>query len=191
MPNVRTFIAIETGKAVRGRLVALQETFMRAGVKAKWVDAENIHITLLFLGEVEMTTIPEVCAAVTDAVQNHAVFPMTIGTTGCFPNIRRPRILWAGVQQGAQEICAIHDEIEEALLELGCYRKEERKFTPHLTLGRLQKEKSDVDLASILEKHADWQGGESKVEEILVMGSELTPKGPIYTVLSRAKLASS
>lgn len=188
MPRVRTFIAIDPGKAIRDRIIALQETLGRAGSEVKWVEPENLHVTLLFLGEVEMTTVPKVCGAVADATSQHAAFPMTVETAGCFPNLRRPRILWVGVGDGIQEVTALHDTLEGPLLELGCYRREERQYTPHITLGRVKSDRPTDKLATALARQADWKGGETTVREVLVMASELTPQGPIYTVLSRVKL---
>jgi 2'-5' RNA ligase len=189
MKRVRTFIAIDPGKTIRERLVALQERLQNEDVKAKWVEPENLHLTLLFLGEVEYTTVPDVCKAVQEALHEHASFPMTIAATGCFPNTRRPRILWAGVTTGVQEVVAVHDALEPPLLDLGCYRREERKYTPHLTIGRIQGDRGEPKLAPALGKLIAWKGGDTMVDEVLVMSSELMPKGPIYTVLSRAKLS--
>jgi 2'-5' RNA ligase len=74
-------------------------------------------------------------------------------------------------------------------LALGCYRREGRQYTPHITLGRVKGERSPADpLATALAKQAKWQGGANEVRELLVLSSELTPQGPVYTVLSRAKL---
>jgi 2'-5' RNA ligase len=187
MKRIRTFIAVDPGKAIRDRLVALQQALQRAGAQCKWVEPENLHITLLFLGEVDMPTVPQVCDAVKQAVSDQGAFAMTVEHTGCFPNPRRPRILWAGVGEGAQELVALHDAIEGPLMELGCYRREERKYTPHLTLGRARGERQG-DLSAVMARHADWKGGETTVKEVHVMGSELMPHGPVYTVLSRVKL---
>ncbi len=191
MKRARTFIAIDPGKKIRDRLVSLQESLMEEGADAKWVEEENLHLTLLFLGEVDLIKVPSVCKEVEKCVEQHGAFPMTIEKTGCFPNPRRPRVLWAGVGLGNTEICEIHDELEEPLMDLGCYRREERKYQPHLTIGRIKgdRSRSSGDLTPVLNKFADWQGGEITVKEIHVMSSELTPSGPKYTVMSRAKLA--
>jgi 2'-5' RNA ligase len=188
MPRVRTFIGIDLGKAIRDRLVGLQQTLTRAGAEAKWVEPENLHVTLLFLGEVDMVDLPAVCEAVAAETAQHPAFPLTVEAAGCFPNPRRPRILWAGVGQGVQEVCALHDGLEKPLLALGCYRREERKYSPHITLGRIRGDRPPPTLTAALAREAAWKGGETVVEEIQVMGSELTPKGPVYTVLSRAHL---
>jgi 2'-5' RNA ligase len=188
MARLRTFIAIDLGKAIRDRLVALQENLARSGTEVKWVEPENLHVTLLFLGEVDERDVPQVCQVVAEAAQQQTSFPLSVENAGCFPNVRRPRVLWVGVGEGKQEVCILHDALEKPLLELGCYRREERQYTPHITLGRVKSDRPTDKLASALLKHAGWKGGETTVREVLIMSSELTSKGPIYTVLSRAKL---
>ena len=189
MKKARTFIAISPGKKIRDRLLWLQNKFAEEGAQAKWVEHDNLHVTLLFLGEVGMVTVPQVCKAVARATEEFAPFNMTIEGVGCFPTPRRPRVLWVGVGEGREEVTAIHDALEEPLMDLGCYRREERRYVPHLTIGRIQGNRNDgVGLEGPLEEYADWKAGEITVKEILVMGSELTRSGPIYSVLSRAKL---
>src|SRR5438874_10756067 len=192
MKRLRTFIGLDLGKTVRDKAVALQESLARAGSEVKWVEPENLHVTLLFLGEVDDRDLHAVCRAVVDRCREHEPFRMSVENVGCFPNLRRPRTIWIGVGEGAQEVVALHDALEETLLELGCYRREARQFTPHVTLGRARHEGGPLDaLAALLTKKADWQAGEVSVREVLVMSSELTPQGPVYSVLSRAKLGSS
>lgn len=190
MARLRTFIAVDLGKAIRDRLVSLQERLAQSGAPVKWVEAENLHVTLLFLGEVEDRDLPAVCSAVADICREQAPFTMAVEKVGCFGNPRRPRTLWVGVGKGAPEVCAIHDALEAPLLALGCYRREERKYTPHITIGRVRTDRPNNALAAALTKHSGWQAGETLVREILVLSSELTSDGPIYTVLSRAKLGS-
>ena len=188
MSRTRTFIAIDPGKEIRARLIALQGTLARSETEVKWVEPDNLHVTLLFLGEVDDRDLPAVCQAVADATTKMSAFPMIVEKASCFGSPRRPRTLWAGVGEGTQAIVALHDALELPLMELGCYRREERQYTPHITLGRVRSDRPTDKLAAVLAKQAGWHGGETLVREIHVMGSELTPHGPVYTVLSRAKL---
>jgi 2'-5' RNA ligase len=188
MARLRTFIAVETGKAIRDRCVALQEGLAQAAEGVKWVEPENLHVTLLFLGEVEDRTVPTLCRAVAEVCAGHGRFRLSIEGVGCFPNPRRPRVVWVGVGAGGGELIALHEALEPPLLALGCYRREERRYTPHITLGRVRGEGSTAALAAALAHKAQWQAGITEVREVRVLSSELTPKGPIYTILSRAKL---
>jgi 2'-5' RNA ligase len=195
--RLRTFIAIDVDKPVRDRLIAMQEKLARAGVPVKWVEPDNLHLTLLFLGEVEFREAPAVCRAVAEACAQMSAFPMDVEGVGCFPNSRRPRVLWAGIGAGAEEVSALHDALEPPLMEQGCYRREERGYTPHITLGRIKSEQSADDLVIALTKQAGWHAGTTLVREVLVMSSDWKgtgpgrrgeDRGPTYTVLSRAKL---
>ncbi len=191
MPRLRTFIAIDLGKTIRDRLVSLQENFAKITSGVKWVEPQNLHLTLLFLGEVDDREIPAVCRAAEEVTQPLAAFPISVEGAGCFPNPRRPHSLWVGVGNGVQETCVLHDALEPPLLALGCYRREERKFTPHVTLGRIRSVQAPAGFGQALAKYQAWKAGDAHVREVHVMSSELTPSGPVYTVLSRAKLAGA
>lgn len=188
MARVRTFLAIDPGKPLRDKALAVQNQFAESGVRVKWVEAANLHLTLLFLGEVEERALPEVCNVTAETVAQHAPFAMSLEGLGCFPNPRRPRVLWIGVGQGKESLGAIHDGLEEALCQLGCYRREERSFTPHLTLGRVQSDQGTEALSTMVAQKHDWRAGSCQVTEILVMSSELQSGGPLHMVMSRAKL---
>jgi RNA 2',3'-cyclic 3'-phosphodiesterase len=187
MARIRTFIGVDIGKTIRERAVALQENLARTSPEVKWVESENLHVTLLFLGEVEDREVARVCKIVAHCAQNEKAFPITVATVGCFPNPRRPRIVWIGIGEGTQSLCRIRDAMESALLELG-YRCEDRRYTPHITLGRVRSDRPPDKFSAALTKQVGWQGGDITVTEILIMGSELTPQGPKYTVLGRAPL---
>jgi 2'-5' RNA ligase len=189
MPRLRTFIAIDLGEEIRDRLVSLQEQLAVDAPDVKWVEPENLHVTLLFLGEVEQRETLDVCRAAQKAVAGMLSFALTIEGMGSFPNPRRPRTLWVGVGKGMAEICAVHDAIEKPLLDLGCYRRETRAYKPHVTVGRVKGERTNDALAKSLTEHAGWSAGETIVSEVQVMSSVLHSDGPVYSVLGRAKLA--
>jgi RNA 2',3'-cyclic 3'-phosphodiesterase len=188
MARLRTFIAVELPGAVRARCVELQEELAGSADAVKWVEEENLHVTLLFLGDVGDRDVIDVCRAAAKACASRAPFPLVVEGTGAFPNARRPRTIWAGITTGAAELVALHDALEGPLLALGCYRREERRYSPHVTLGRVKGDRPDDRLAAALEAQSDWHGGEGEVAEVLVMSSQLTPQGPVYSVMSRAPL---
>lgn len=188
MARLRTFIAVEVEPAVRSRLVALQETLGRSAGDVKWVEPENLHVTLLFLGEVDERDVTDVCRAVAAVCAARQAFVMSVEGVGSFGNPRRPRTVWAGVAAGARELVELHDALEPPLLELGCYRREDRQYTPHLTLGRVKSDRPNDRLAEALAQQKNWRGGEGLVREVRVLSSQLTPRGPVYAVLSRARL---
>src|SRR5262245_50914702 len=115
MPRARTFIAIDTGQAIRDKLIDLQEELRQTGADVKWVEPENLHVTLLFLGEVDLRDTPKLCQAVKQTCLQHQRFSLTVEHLGAFPTPRRPRTLWAGVSEGAAQVAALHDALEAAL----------------------------------------------------------------------------
>lgn len=188
MARLRTFIAVDPGKAIRDKAQALQEVLGRASPDVKWVEHDNLHVTLLFLGEVDDRIVPSVCRVVGECSAEQSSFTMAVEGVGCFPNARRPRTLWVGITDGSQELCALHDALEGPLLDLGCYRREERKYTPHLTIGRVKTDRPSDQLGVAIARQSAWHAGVIPVREVLVLSSELRPQGPVYSVLSRAKL---
>jgi 2'-5' RNA ligase len=147
-----------------------------------------LHITLLFLGEVDMREIPDVCREVEQATAECRPFAMTLAGAGAFPSPRHPRILIVHVTEGGEQIIELHDKIERRLLDLGSYRREDRPFKPHLTIGRVRGRITGDGMSAAIRKFESWEGGQSQVNEVLVMSSELRSDGPEYTVLSRASL---
>src|SRR5436190_23303030 len=102
MARLRTFIGVDLGKPIRDRVVILQESLARTGVEVKWVEPENLHVTLLFLGEVEDRALTDVCRIVQAGAAEQPAFSVSVERVGCFPNARRPRVLWAGIGEGGQ-----------------------------------------------------------------------------------------
>jgi RNA 2',3'-cyclic 3'-phosphodiesterase len=186
--RLRTFIAVAPDTFTHDRLVGLQQRLAEAGVPVKWVEPDNLHLTLLFLGEVHAREIPAICSAVEQVCRTAPPFAMTLAGAGAFPTPRRPRTLIVHVTEGADELRALHDALERPLLELGCYRREERAYTPHMTLGRVKATDDPAALSAAVQQFAKWQGGQTQVREVLVMSSELRADGPEYTVLARARL---
>ncbi len=190
MPRTRTFIAVPLSQGIRDRLLSWRVQWGRQAQDVKWVEPDNLHVTLIFLGEVDNREVPQVCSLTEEAVAlaELSAFSMKVKGVGCFPNVRRPRIIWAGVEQGAEELIRVHDALEATLETLG-YRREERRFTPHITLGRTRSDGPLTQLGQWLTESAAAEAGEMTVQEIHVMGSELTRSGPQYTVLGRVPLA--
>jgi 2'-5' RNA ligase len=188
MARVRTFLGIDLGAKTRDQLVSLQQDLATVASDVKWVESENLHLTLLFLGEVEQREVLDICRATQKAIEELQAFSMSVEGAGCFPNPRRPRTLWMGIGAGSEQVCAVHDAIEAPLLDMGSYRRETRAYVPHVTLGRVRGDRPNDELAKALVNHKTWSAGEVAVGEVQVMSSELTPEGPIYTILGRAKL---
>lgn len=185
--SLRTFIAVEISPEVRSHARQLTARLQDCGAKATWVKPEAMHLTLKFLGEVDLLDTPAVCDAVATAVADLPPFEIEVHGAGAFPTIARPRTVWLGVRRGQEELIALHDAVELALSRLG-YRQENRRFRPHLTLGRVRGDHGLDELGEIVRQHADFMGGVASVDEVVVFSSELESGGPIHEPLAVAPL---
>jgi RNA 2',3'-cyclic 3'-phosphodiesterase len=190
MGKTRTFIGIDIGDAIRSSATALQKELAKAGAEVKWAAPESMHVTLLFLGDVDDRELHAVCKVVKEAAAGEPPFTLRVSGVGAFPTPRRPKILWAGITDGAEPLRRLHAALETPMLSLGCYRKEERGYTPHLTLGRVKGDSDSFALAAELPKRSAWVGGTFAAGEVLVYGSEMGRDGPVYTVIGRAPLGA-
>jgi 2'-5' RNA ligase len=189
--TVRTFIAVETSASVRQRAAELIGIFAATGAKVSWVQPHNMHLTLKFLDEVPLNSIPEISAAVQEAAAGLAPFDLEIRAAGAFPSAGRPRTLWLGTGQGSEPLCTLHAALESALKPLG-FPKEHRRFAAHLTIGRVRGPSPALgELGPLIKQHADFTAGLFHVAELVVFSSQLTPQGAIYEALSRAALRST
>jgi RNA 2',3'-cyclic 3'-phosphodiesterase len=188
MARTRTFLGVAVGDEIRSAAAALQQTLGRCGATVNWVPRENMHVTLLFLGEVDERDLPGVCRAVTRATANEPPFELRVSGVGAFPTPRRPKTIWAGTTDGTAELTRLYAALETPLMDTGAYRREDRAYTPHLTLGRVKSEADGQVVAAELPKYLAWPGGRTVVDEVLVYASDLRREGPEYTVLARGPL---
>jgi 2'-5' RNA ligase len=188
---LRTFIAVTASPEVRSAAVKLMNRLRvsSAATNVKWVTPENLHWTLQFLGDVDERDIPEVCQAVATAALECEVFDIEARGAGAFPSADRPRTLWIGAGEGTREMIVLHAAVERRLKKRG-YRGEERRFVPHITLGRAGRKGQSHSLAAELAELADYDAGSMLVDEVTVYSSQLGPDGPTYDVLARAPLAT-
>jgi 2'-5' RNA ligase len=187
--KLRTFIAVSIPEDVRTRALAAAKQLAAVAPDVKWVEPQSLHWTLQFLGNVDQREIGEICAAVAEAALEHEPFDLEICGAGAFPSPDRPRTLWLGVGQGADQMIALQGSIERSLEPLG-FRGEARRYTPHLTIGRPGRGAPPRELAAELIALADFQAGTMLVDEVVVYSSELTREGPLYEPLGFAPLGS-
>lgn len=188
---MRCFVAINIDENVRREIGEVAAGLRReSGLKAsevKWVEPENIHLTLKFLGEVSDSRIGDVCRIVEDAVSGRSGFSIDVAGIGWFG--RPARVLWAGVREQG-ELSALWRAIDERLAEAG-WGKDAKGFTGHLTLCRIKSARAGRGLEEAASELAGVELGRVDVESVCVYRSELTRSGPVYTVVSRSFLADS
>ena len=188
MSTLRTFIAVEISRDVREKTDKLIGLLARAAATVKWVEPENRHWTLQFLGDVDVNQTHAVCNAVAAAAEGIAPFELQALGAGAFPSAARPRTLWIGAGQGGDQVMTLQGAVEESLSELG-FAPERRPFHPHLTLGRTQLRQGGLDeLRERIEQHAEFDAGASTIKQAVIFSSELGRDGPVYSVLGRAAL---
>lgn len=187
--KTRTFIAIEAIDAVQAAALSAIDLLRDASANVKWVEPDNLHWTLQFLGDLTDRDMADVCVRVPRAVAAHHAFELTASGLNAFPSVRKARTIWLGATTGADRLAALHRSIDEALTPLG-FRGEGRGFTPHVTLGRVGRTgTAGPQLVAQLAALAEYDGGSMEVAEVVVYASELTRDGPAYTPLARAPLA--
>jgi 2'-5' RNA ligase len=189
MPQpLRSFIAVEISPNVRARAARLIQELSVTDAKVSWVQPQNLHLTLAFLGDIQMLEVPALCEAMNRAVAEMPPFDLEVRGAGAFPDADRPRTIWLGVGYGTEEMVALHASLEEALIDVG-YRPEGRRYRPHLTLGRVrQAPRNSAPLIKLLEDRRDFIADVMSVADITLFSSELTRNGPVYDALGEAEL---
>ncbi|MCL6451351.1 MAG: RNA 2',3'-cyclic phosphodiesterase [Acetobacteraceae bacterium] len=185
--RLRCFVAVPLEGEVHGSAVGFLRRLAALAPAVKWVEPENLHFTLKFLGEVEEGRLEKVKAALGQALAGKAAFGLELCGAGAFPNLRRPRVVWLGAGAGRDRLGELAEAVESALAPLG-FPREARAFSPHLTLGRARQPGAAGALAAELEAAGSRPWGELKVDRVVLMQSTLTPRGPIYTPLAVFRL---
>jgi len=184
MPDsIRTFLAIKIPSLDPLRRVLKELAGM--GRALKIVDADNLHVTLKFLGQTDIKLVPEVRALMERAAQVRASCELSIAGLGVFPHAQRPNVVWAGLE-GADTLASLTADLEAGLEPHG-YPRESRPFLPHLTLARVKARPPD-SLRALLSRHAKTPFGQAKIEHVEFIRSEPGPDGSRYTVLASAPL---
>ncbi|MDP6775177.1 MAG: RNA 2',3'-cyclic phosphodiesterase [Candidatus Latescibacteria bacterium] len=146
MPTVRTFVALEFPAVVGQTLGAIIDRLRQAGDGVRWVRPESTHLTLKFLGEVDEARIPDVVQAVKEISGTFVPFTLRTSDVGGFPNRERAKVVWVGVEGDLEALSRLQKDVDEALGSLG-FPRDERKYFPHLTLGRARRKPVEVDEA--------------------------------------------
>ena len=176
---MRTFICIELAESIKERIAILQNELRRMDGQVSWVKPANIHLTLKFLGDVPKAKIPTVIEAVRRATGSCGPFQVEVQGAGCFPSARRPKVLWVGLNETPAALIRLHRAIEDELAGEG-FGREAKKFNPHLTIARVRNPRAAAALANAFIERG-FDSDFFPVNEVLVMQSQLDPRGAIYT----------
>jgi 2'-5' RNA ligase len=185
MPGIRTFIALPTQSNVQQAIAEIQTKLKATQADAKWESQDKLHITLVFLGNVEQSKLESLSAALAKSVRQFPSFSITYESIGAFPNIKNPRVVWIDTKSN-QTVLDLQAIAERICVEFG-FPKEDRAFHPHITLGRVKETRNSVRLTEAI-KTITFEPIETLCSEVLLMKSELHPSGSIYTILKSLPL---
>lgn len=185
---MRTFIAVEISDEQKNSLDQIEAHLKYAGADVKWVEKSNIHLTLKFLGEVSDEKLKEIQNILNVIADNAKPFEASLKDIGAFPKIDYPRVVWVGLDKGAEELKRLAEEIDERLSKIG-FTKETRPFAAHLTVGRVRSPKNKQALKEKMLSYSFPSIPSARVDRVILFKSTLTPKGSIYTKIHEAKFA--
>jgi 2'-5' RNA ligase len=191
MEQLRCFIAVELPEEVKAGLSRLQAKLKSGNQSSvKWVDPYIIHLTLKFLGNVNVDMMSQITEATAEAAQGVSPFHLEIKGLGVFPNPRRVQVIWVGVSGEVERLLQLQKGIESSLARLG-FAPEARAFTPHLTLARVRERTSPDEqqrFGQLISSTKFETAYSFPVEAISLMRSQLTREGAIYSRISSVKL---
>ncbi|MFA6186147.1 MAG: RNA 2',3'-cyclic phosphodiesterase [Phycisphaerae bacterium] len=185
---MRLFIAIDIDDAVKAAIVKLQQRMkqsLRNGNGLKWVEPEQMHLTLKFLGEVNDGRLDEIAETINIACLEKRAFEFELSAVGTFG--RPSKVLWLGSEKQSGELLALVDSVELALQELG-FEKENRPFSAHLTLARVKDNCIEKNLRRVVNENQKVEIPMVLVGSVCLYKSQLTLTGPVYTLLRKIEL---
>ncbi|MCX6356773.1 MAG: RNA 2',3'-cyclic phosphodiesterase [Candidatus Aureabacteria bacterium] len=187
--SVRLFVAIELDEAAWQALGRIQARLTRELPAVRWVKPEAIHLTLKFLGDTREDDVERVKESLKQSASGIIPFAVHLSGLGAFPNSRNPRVIWVGVEENTGMLSRLVEQIEARLSPLG-FPREERGFTPHLTLGRVKEKGGARGFESLLPALSRCIAHEHIANALSLIRSDLSPQGPTYTTLHAVTLAA-
>jgi 2'-5' RNA ligase len=177
--SIRSFLAFDMeSDTVLNRLKAAQALLVQTGADLKLVEPQNIHITVRFLGDITPDTAEKIFEEMKKI--QFTPFNVQISGLGVFPDLHYPRVVWAGMTEGADQLKNVFTQLEPRLQGLG-FTPDPKGFSPHLTIARVRSGTNKTQLAEFINKNANYDFGAIKAECLRLKKSDLTPKGPIYS----------
>ncbi len=187
---MRAFLGIRLPESVRNALKDLQNELAASRADVKWVSAGNLHVTVKFLDEISEAQRQAIEAMLQRIAAWQEPFLLSVGLLGAFPSVDSPRVIWVGLTEGRERLARLVEVIEREGTAIPL-RREERPFSPHLTLGRVRSSRHRAMLTERL-RAISWQPlAPWRVDAVTLYQSVLTPAGPRYAVLADIPLGAS
>jgi 2'-5' RNA ligase len=190
MPRtLRAFIALPIPQPVTAFLQQVQGRLQSQQLDCRWPAAANIHLTLMFLGNIEATLAADIAARMNRITQRHPSFLLRAAGAGVFPNPRRARVLWVGLTGDIDRLRHLQADLESGLSAEG-FKQEKRAFRPHLTIGRTRRRINARTIETALAPLRDLASDSFQVDQMVLYQSILKPAGAEYRRLHSARLAN-
>jgi 2'-5' RNA ligase len=179
--SIRSFLAFDIeDETIRNRLARAQALVVQTGADVKLVETENIHVTMRFLGDINLDTVERIFGEMKKI--QFTPFDVHLKSLGVFPSLSYPRVVWAGIADGADQLRDIFSQLEPKLRELG-FAPDNKGFSPHLTIARVRSGRNKAQLAEFINKNAGFEFGTIKAKCFRLKKSVLSPRGPTYSTL--------
>lgn len=186
--TIRTFIAFKLPEKILLYISEIQKKLKSCRFKARWVRPENIHLTLKFLGDVEISDIGKISDAISESADGFAPISIRAKGIGVFPSIKRPKVLWIGISGQMDELVGLQQKLDENLSKLG-FPKEKRAFNGHLTLARAKEYIDPKKMIDAMIKFKEFESEPFTADRLIFFRSRLKPSGAEYSELASAELA--
>ncbi len=181
--KIRSFLAFELPLEIETVVTRVSDELKKSSLDAKWVKPGNIHLTVVFMGNVEVNEIPVIKEKIGEACLKYDAFDISLKGLGCFPHMRKPRVVWIGLDGDLERMSYFRDVLQECLVPFGI-EEEKRGFKPHLTLGRFRKpRRASSEELELLSRYEDVTSPTCSLTELGLFKSELKPGGARYTRL--------
>lgn len=177
MSQIRAFLAIDVDEDLKARMYGIIKEFKKIDANIKYVDLENMHLTLKFFGDIDTEGIDLLSSRIAQVVEGFDSFTIKIKGCGAFPNTNRIKVIWFGLDED-ELVRRLHDELDKQFVELGFDK--DKKFSSHLTIGRMKTAKGKNKVKSKIDEFREVEIGEMSIDRIILKKSTLTPHGPIY-----------
>ncbi|HKA54275.1 MAG TPA: RNA 2',3'-cyclic phosphodiesterase [Candidatus Binatia bacterium] len=185
---IRAFIAVNLASPVIEEIAKVRSALQEAKGDIRWTRLEGLHLTLKFLGDIERHQVEPILRVMNETMGKWPPLHILAQGLGAFPNLRRPRVLWAGLS--GEGLRGMSEALETALMPLD-FPPEEREFTPHLTLGRVRSLRGWEHVLAVVKEYEQTRFGESRVDQVTLYQSALRPDGAVYSPLGSAPLRQS
>jgi 2'-5' RNA ligase len=187
LEKIRTFIAVNLNPEIKEYLTSLQANLNVPGIKVKWVEKNNLHLTMKFLGYISLEQTELIKSELKEIGSRYSPFIIRLSSNiGVFPTYKMPRIIWVGIKEGISELKELYNSIENKLSNKG-FPRENKDFSGHITIGRVKFIRDKTNFIQIL-KRIEVNNFTQEVGSIDLMESKFTPSGPTYNVTAKFPL---